>query len=57
MLEASGPFDAILTIAALQSGQQRLLVVAVGRDVLGRVEPQASELRDDVTILVLRAGA
>jgi serine phosphatase RsbU (regulator of sigma subunit) len=42
MLGASGPFDAILTIAALQ-GAQRLLVVAVGRDVLGRVEPRVGE--------------
>jgi serine phosphatase RsbU (regulator of sigma subunit)/PAS domain-containing protein len=35
LLGASGPFDAVLTIAAMTVGDQRLLVVAVGRDVLG----------------------
>jgi serine phosphatase RsbU (regulator of sigma subunit)/PAS domain-containing protein len=35
MLGSDGPFDAILTIGVLRVGGQRLLLVALGRDMLG----------------------
>jgi serine phosphatase RsbU (regulator of sigma subunit)/PAS domain-containing protein len=35
MLGSDGPFDAILTIGVLRVGGQRLLLVALGRDLLG----------------------
>jgi serine phosphatase RsbU (regulator of sigma subunit)/PAS domain-containing protein len=35
MLGPDGPFDAILTIGVLRVGGQRLLLVALGRDMLG----------------------